>query len=366
MARPVVKLALATTSVLFALVASEGYCRVAVMIDNGNLLESAMAEQHPIPTKGKIYFKHIIRLNENPNIIYELKPGLEDVEYLGAALNTNSSGFRGPEVLAEKPDNTIRILGIGDSVMFGQGVLDEETYLHRLGVELNRRLPDKNWEFINTGVPGYNTVLEVETLVAKGLELDFDAVFLGLVQNDFELPIFTQERRDPWTTDRLYLPEFVFGSESDTAARKGDAPGLQSRDMERGRDALSDPEAQPEHLRNLVGNDAFRDAMQRLAELSREHGFPVITHSYKYSRNCDQMLEVSEELGFSTFSNHDVLKRYWADNGIKNADEYNLSDLVLNPSDHHPSAKLHGLIANWFLDDLNGIEFFKQLCSAAH
>ena len=82
---------------------------------------------------------------------------------------SNSMGFRGPEITQERPANTVRIVGLGDSVMFGWGVRQEECYLAQLQDLLSAAYPQKTWEVINTGVPGYNTVMEVATMRAKGL-----------------------------------------------------------------------------------------------------------------------------------------------------------------------------------------------------
>src|SRR6185436_18555330 len=35
---------------------------------------------------------------------------------------TNSAGFRGPEISIAKPENTVRVLFLGDSITFGEGV----------------------------------------------------------------------------------------------------------------------------------------------------------------------------------------------------------------------------------------------------
>ena len=57
-----------------------------------------------------------------------------------------------------------------------------------LVILLNAAYPQKTWEIINTGVPGYNTVMEVATMRAKGLALEPDIVILNVVTNDLNLP----------------------------------------------------------------------------------------------------------------------------------------------------------------------------------
>ena len=65
-------------------------------------------------------------------------------------LNTNADGFRGVREFALKKDSAkTRILLLGDSFTFGEGVSDDETYAQ----VLQRALPGA--EVINAGVHGY-------------------------------------------------------------------------------------------------------------------------------------------------------------------------------------------------------------------
>jgi hypothetical protein len=64
-------------------------------------------------------------------------------------VNTNAQRLRGPE-MTEKPAGT-RLLAIGDSVTFGWGVADGESWPAKLGAELGRR--GKAVEVLNAGVP---------------------------------------------------------------------------------------------------------------------------------------------------------------------------------------------------------------------
>src|SRR3989344_9014122 len=51
-------------------------------------------------------------------------------------VNTNSQRTRGKEILIEKPKNTYRILMLGDSMTFGWGENDDETYSRILETNL--------------------------------------------------------------------------------------------------------------------------------------------------------------------------------------------------------------------------------------
>lgn len=111
---------------------------------------------------------------------YELAPGHEDI---------NSQGLRDREYPLVKPPNTFRILAIGDSLTFGAGVTQTETYAKRLEAMLNERLRDGDMRFdvLNAGVPGYNTSQELIHLKEVGLKFDPDLILVGFNLSDAEL-----------------------------------------------------------------------------------------------------------------------------------------------------------------------------------
>lgn len=93
----------------------------------------------------------------------------------GVRVRTGSFGLRGVEPQGGKP----RLLFIGDSVTFGLGVAEEETFVHRLGEELGA-----SHEVLNGGVVGYNSVQEELWLRKFGDQLKPDMVALLFVDND--------------------------------------------------------------------------------------------------------------------------------------------------------------------------------------
>lgn len=90
----------------------------------------------------------------------------------------NSLGLRGPEVAAEK-GAAKRVLLLGDSVVFGALVQDDET----LSVQLESRL-GAPWQALNGGVGSYEVRDYRGFLERKGLALEPDIVVLGLYRND--------------------------------------------------------------------------------------------------------------------------------------------------------------------------------------
>jgi hypothetical protein len=114
---------------------------------------------------------------------------------------TNQMGFRGPELaiehrdgrlVANKPEGTVRMVFLGDSFTFGEGVRDEDTYPARTAGLLKKEHPSgaPRFEACNLGVGGYNTTQELVLFEYLGVKLLPDCVVLGYVLNDAEPPLF--------------------------------------------------------------------------------------------------------------------------------------------------------------------------------
>ncbi len=83
-------------------------------------------------------------------------------EFLGHSVTINSLGLRGPEVTIPKPRTKRRMLCFGDSITFGYGVGDDETYASRL----DRALTARGVEVVNCGVTGF-TSFQVRRLLSR-------------------------------------------------------------------------------------------------------------------------------------------------------------------------------------------------------
>jgi len=116
-----------------------------------------------------------MRPSSNPRLHFELIPS-------HAATEVNAAGYRGALVSTPKPAGTKRIVGIGDSTMFGLGVADADSYLRQLESMLDTE--NAPVEVVNLAVAGYNSEQELEVLCGRGLEFEPDLVILGYDHND--------------------------------------------------------------------------------------------------------------------------------------------------------------------------------------
>lgn len=102
----------------------------------------------------------------------------------GVEYRTNSLGYRDDEIPIEKPAGEYRILALGDSILFGEGVAFEDTATQRIEAELRRLLPSRSVQVINTAVAGYNFYQYRVITEGEGARLDPDLVLIGLCKND--------------------------------------------------------------------------------------------------------------------------------------------------------------------------------------
>jgi len=216
----------------------------------------------------------IIQLSTNNKIIYELIPN-STYRFQNMPVKINSRGFRDKEYPEKKSKNTKRIIGLGDSIMFGWGVEEEECYLSKMEKMLNQNEKDStHYEVINTGVPGYNTAMEVAVFENKIDLTQVDMVVINFIENDFDLPNFIR-KRPPFESLKysfLYkkiVPESLSSSN-----------GIDSRLHESPFDTTGyyekNPDNVPDIYKDMVGEKNYLAAMTRLYNLSIEHDFSII------------------------------------------------------------------------------------------
>jgi lysophospholipase L1-like esterase len=143
-----------------------------------------------------------------------MKPG-SHYEWQSIPVDINSYGLRGTETTYEKPPATFRILNLGDSIVMGWGVREENTYGRRLEVKLNEESSgDLRFEVINAGVPGWNLENALAYLEAEGLKYEPDLILLGLtltndIKGDSALLADNQQPLIKWLRSHTYFWPFL-------------------------------------------------------------------------------------------------------------------------------------------------------------
>jgi len=205
----------------------------------------------------------------------------------------DAAGLRGPEVGAHRP-GVLRVLVLGDSLTFGPGVDDDQTYPALLGRELAAH--GIAAEGLDAGVGGYGVPDEVAWHAAYGLPLQPDVVVLGVFTgNDLQdadpakPPLAVEDGELLDASDRRRSKPFhwLFQRSQLVALAKYSLPEGVDRRLRRLLD-LPEPGAvralrgematyaRTPDAATLAGARASEAAIRRLVALDREHGIATV------------------------------------------------------------------------------------------
>jgi lysophospholipase L1-like esterase len=163
-----------------------------------------------------------------PGAGYTLMKPDSHYEWQGIPVVINSHGLRGPETSYKKPSDTFRILNLGDSIVMGWGVHEEDTYGRQLESILNEEGKSHlNFEVINAGVPGWSLDNALAYLQAEGLKYEPDLIVLDItIANDINGKSALLAGNDTglfrWLSDHTYFWPFL---QSQAAWAKARAQG---------------------------------------------------------------------------------------------------------------------------------------------
>ncbi len=103
-------------------------------------------------------------------------------------IRVNSLGFRGPELVMPKPPGVVRLAFLGGSTTFCAEVGGNEvTWPHLVWASLEEALPDVQFDYVNTGVPGYGLEAILRTFTLRVQRLEPDVVVIYEATNDLSL-----------------------------------------------------------------------------------------------------------------------------------------------------------------------------------
>ena len=132
--------------------------------------------------------KVIFDSHPDPEVGRVLLPNLEGLEFSGVPVHTNRFGLRERDYALPKPEGVTRVVLLGDSFVFGYGVLEHE----RHGVHLERFLEERAQvdpdalEVLHIGVGSWGMVEECEFVRRQLSELQPDLVLHLVVTNDLD------------------------------------------------------------------------------------------------------------------------------------------------------------------------------------
>ena len=353
-------------SVVFSLFLAEVVLRLHYVLSYSGTLEDLESESSRPAVGADVKLGDMLAISDSPRLIYQLMPDL-DVEFHDSSVRTNSAGWREGELPEAKSPGTIRIVGLGDSVMFGWRVEESERFMDLLEVSLGQKYPERRWESVTLAVPGYNLVMEVEALKKVGLAYSPDLIVYGFSYNDFCLPNFVTNREDVWSFDsflRFYLtrragmdqPQLIQRLEALVQQSTGERIG--DRDpMEFYSTFCSPDNVAPEH-RDQVGGESFLRAVRELVDLGRERGIPVVFLHY-----ANGFADLGERSTIADSWVGETLAEVQQVDGLEIVDlgagfrqllaeGLDRRDLAVSEGDRHPSPLGHRIIAEMLEEQL--------------
>jgi hypothetical protein len=264
--------------------------------------KSMKARGQNMPVTSASPLAKIITPCDHPELLYVLEPNL-DIEFGHRRLMINGAGMRSTrEFSVEKPLGVVRILGLGDSGMFGWGVEQDEPYLAVMEKSLREQFPGREFEVMNTGTPGYNTHQELEWLKLHGLAYKPDVVIVGWCENDFFLPHFFLEKSN-LPKDRFLLLDLAF----DRERFRDEISGVRIRDRETARKNEAgkvDLDTVGEESLKGTGAEGVVASLREMQELSRQHGFRLLV----FGPMKPDILEIVQELGLDYLNTREKIR----------------------------------------------------------
>ena len=263
--------------------------------------------------------------------VYRHKASSEQ-RYGNVTVTYNEKGLRDRPILS-KGEGEFRILTLGDSIVYGWGVPQDQIFTVRLEQLLQNRL-GRMVRVINSGVGGYNTVQEVKYFKQEGITFHPDLVVLTYVENDIE-----------------ETPSHLI---SDVDAQIQSFPGLVVRTLQKlwlyrlvdhvlryGFHMRDDDRPMP-----LSGRKGWNDSMSAINELvavCRAQDIPLMIFYYRFKSDTGNPLlydVVSHAKGIPV---KDVGQWFAG---------YDISTLIISKVDPHPNAAAHRMMAEHMAVDI--------------
>jgi hypothetical protein len=131
----------------------------------------------------------LMEVRANKTRGFEMIPSTEHYTYL-ERVRVNNLGLRGEDVGEKAPDE-VRVLALGDSMTYGQGMGEKDTLPHAIELALEQWLranprSARTVRVVNGGVRAYNTRQEVALLAEIWERVKPDVVVLFWFANDVE------------------------------------------------------------------------------------------------------------------------------------------------------------------------------------
>lgn len=336
-------------SSIFSLCMFEGGFRAYLFLQDRSSLEDQLKRSRvtaPPSESGNVSLGGLIEPSPWPELVYELKPNIS-VTFQGKNVRINRWSMRQSDLSIEKPPGTFRIIGLGDSIMFGWGVDEDKTYLRKLEKKI-RESTGKNIEVLNFGCPGYNTSMEAAIFEKRALSFSPDLIIIHFVNNDLDVPAFMMEKEDPFDFKKSFLLDFV-RERIGSIAESNKLMSVQSVA------ARKETKAKVlDQYRYMTGGKGFEAALRRIKKAA--NGVPILIFYGNANPAQTKMLRVNaKRQGYTLLPLKNFVDSYFKEHGLVNTPENRKRILTVAPNDRHPSELGHEIISEALLKEVIGL-----------
>jgi lysophospholipase L1-like esterase len=271
-------------------------------------------------------------MRADPDVFWSPVPGYAG-EFMGKAVRIGALGLRGAEIVQPRPRHRRRLACFGDSITFGYGVGDDETYPYALGHLLDGRGVD----VVNAGVTGFTSHQVLGFLRRVGPQVQPDVATFCVGWNDGNpRPVDDRDYarrlrmvgRLEGTLDNVYLFRGLKNAYLRAAALRGIDPARGARSASR-RVSLSQYR---ENLEAIVGECRRQGVRPVFIALPRRRSTeePVAPAPY-----ADLLVATGQALGVPVLDSGELGLHAPPGN-----DRYFIDTLHLNPQGHRLLAEV--------------------------
>ncbi len=132
------------------------------------------------------HFHEVVHFMPDPDLPFVMIPNQRAFTEIGRyPVTINSRSMREREISPEKFPSTYRLIFLGDSITYGEGIPQEDLFTVHLEEILNKDVgKEVRYEVWNAGVKGYNVEHEYMFFKKRCLDLRPDLVLVGYCVND--------------------------------------------------------------------------------------------------------------------------------------------------------------------------------------
>jgi hypothetical protein len=270
----------------------------------------------------------LVETDEASFLTYELKPDYETT-YMGVPVRTNHWRMRDRDYEQAKPPGTFRIAIVGSSNDMGYGVRVEEGYSELLEERLNAELAGHGidrFEVLNFSVGGYQLLHRLYVADVKVPPFEPDLIVVVATMHDLRWAVYELlVKRVQKGLDLHYdfLREFV----AEAGVEAGQSPTRIRQKLRPRREAL------------------VRKVFAKMREIGEREGVPVVLANFRLRVDPvhPEMLrqtELAREAGLPTLEVFDAYEGHTD------------TEMYLTPTDSHPTAAAHALLADELFHDM--------------